>query len=60
MSVKGDLLALIESLLFEKHHRVVPNGQKSERLTIKAGAPQGSILGPLFYIYIYIYKYIYI
>ena len=55
MSVKGDLLALIESLLFEKHHRVVPNGQKSERLTIKAGAPQGSILGPLFYIYIYIY-----
>ena len=53
MGVKGDLLALIESFLFERQQRVVLNGQESEWLTIKAGVPQGSILGPLFF-YIYI------
>ena len=50
--VKGDLLALTESVLFERQQRVVLNGQESEWLTIKAGVPQGSILGPLFF-YIY-------
>ena len=50
--VKGDLLALIESFLFERLERVVLNGQESEWLTIKAGVPQGSVLSPLF-IYIY-------
>ena len=53
MGVKGDLLALIESFLFERQQRVVLNGQESEWLTIKAGVPQGSILGPLFF-FIYI------
>ena len=43
MGVKGDLLALIESFLFERQQRVVLNGQESEWLTIKAGVPQGSI-----------------
>ena len=53
--LKGDLLALIESFLFERQQRVVLNGQESEWLTIKAGVPQGSVLSPLFlYIYIYI------
>ena len=51
--VKGDLLALIESFLFERQQSVVLNRQESERLTIKAGVPQGSILGPLFFLYIY-------
>ena len=51
MGVKGDLLALIESVLF-KRQRVVLNGQESEWLAIKAGVPQGSILGPLFFLYI--------
>ena len=55
MGVKGDLIALIESFLFETQKRVVLNGQESEWLTIKAGVPQGSILGPLFFfLYIYI------
>ena len=49
MAVKGDLLALTESFLFERQQRVVLNGQESEWLTIKAGVPQGSILGPLFF-----------
>ena len=53
MGVKGDLLSLIESFLFERQQRVVLNGQESEWLTIKAGVPQGSILGPLFF-FIYI------
>ena len=53
MGVKGDLQALIESLLSQRQQRVVLNGQESEWLTIKAGASQGSILGPLFF---YIYK----
>ena len=53
MGVKGDLLPLIESFLFERQQRVVLNGQESERLTIKAGGPQRSVLGPLFFFYIY-------
>ena len=53
MGVKGDLIALIESFLFETQQRVALNGQESEWLTIKAGVPQGSILGPLFF-FIYI------
>ena len=52
MGVKGDLLALIESFSFERQQRVVLNGQESEWLTIKAGMPQDSVLGPLF-LYIY-------
>ena len=49
MGVKGDLLALIESLLFERQQKVVLNEQESEWLTIKAGVPQGSVFGPLFF-----------
>ena len=51
--VKDDLLALIESFLFERQQRVVLNGQESEWLTIKACVPQASVLGPLFF-FIYI------
>ena len=50
MGVKGDLLALIESFLFERQQRVVLNGQESEWLAIKTGVPQGSGLGPLFFL----------
>ena len=50
MGVKGDLLALIESFLFERQQRVVLNGQESEWLAIKTGVPQGSVLGPLFFL----------
>ena len=54
MGVKGDLLSLIEYLFFERQQRVALNGKESKRLTIKAGVPQGSILGPLFFLYIYV------
>ena len=41
MGVRGDLLALIKSFLFERQQRVFLNGQESAWLTIKAGVSQG-------------------
>ena len=48
--VNGDLLRLIESFLSDRYQRVVLNGQTSNWNKIKAGVPQGSILGPLFFL----------
>ena len=53
MGVKSDLLALIESFLFERQQSVVLHGKESEWLTIKAGVPKGSVLGPLFLFLVY-------
>ena len=52
MGLRGHILTLVKSFLFERQQRVDLNGQESAWLTIKAGVPQGSILGPLF-LYIY-------
>ena len=48
--IAGDLLRLIESFLSDRYQRVVLNGQNSNWTKIKAGVPQGSILGPLFFL----------
>ena len=48
--INGDLLRLIESFLSNKYQRVVLNGQTSNWNKIKTGVPQGSILGPLFFL----------
>ena len=56
MGVMGDLLDLIESFLFERQQRVVLNGQESEWLGIKAGIPQGSIVGLFFVVVVDIYE----
>ena len=49
-NINSDLLRLIESFLSDRYQRVVLNGQTSNWKKVKAGVPQGSILGPLFFL----------
>ena len=48
--INCDLLKLIESFLSDRYQRVILNGQTSKWNEITAGVPQGSILGPLFFL----------
>ena len=48
--IKGPLSILIKSFLTNRFQRVVLNGQTSNWKEILAGVPQGSILGPLFFL----------
>ena len=48
--VSGQLLSLIRSFLKDRKQRTVLNGQCSNWGDISAGVPQGSILGPLFFL----------
>ena len=43
-------MALIQDYLANRKQRVVLNGKSSEWATISAGVPQGSVLGPLFFL----------
>ena len=53
IGISGNLLSLLKSFLNNMFQRVVLNGQCSNWLSLLAGVPQGSILGPLlFLIYI--------
>ena len=48
--ISGKLLTLIESFLASIEQRTVLNGKTSQWGAIEAGVPQGSILGPLFFL----------
>ena len=48
--VSGQLLSLIQSFLTDQKQRTVLNGQCSNWGDISVGVPQGSILGPLFFL----------
>ena len=48
--VTGPILLLIQDFLSGRSQRVVLDGQASEWTNISAGVPQGSILGPLFFL----------
>ena len=48
--VLGQLLLLIQSFLKDRKQRTVLNGQSSNWGDVSAGVPQGSILGPLFFL----------
>ena len=48
--ISGRLLKWFESYLSQRFQRVVIPGGTSEWVEIKAGVPQGSILGPLLFI----------
>ena len=48
--IQGKLLTWIEAWLSARKQRVVLNGEASEWEDSKSGVPQGSLLGPIFYI----------
>ena len=50
LGVRGQLLEWIKSYLRGREQRVVLEGQCSEWKVIGAGVPQGSVLGPLFFL----------
>ena len=48
--INGNALQLIESFLHNRRQRIVLNGQSSSWLSIRLAYPQGSVLGPLFFL----------
>ena len=48
--ISVNLLTLVKSYLKDRKQRVVLNGRSLEWASVSAGVPQGSVLGPLFFL----------
>ena len=46
----GNLLNWIKNYLSDRHQSVFIDGKESDSLPVTSGVPQGSILGPLFFV----------
>ena len=48
--ISGNVLNVITDFLYQRKQRAFLNGQHSFWTNVRAGVPQGSILGPLFFL----------
>ena len=49
--LRGKILKILKDFLSDRRQRVVLNGQCSNWDKISAGVPQGSVFGPLFFLF---------
>ena len=50
LGIRGSLLQWIQSFLFERNQRVVFSGAVASLVSVTSGVPQGSVLGPIFFV----------